>query len=139
MSNGIQSHSSPAAFEQYVIFSTLPEKVKSLQDYLRATHDPQGLGHKYLIGCYKGEIEPAWIVNSKRLPELYKHGFLDGQESILILDHCRNGGARPARLEFLKSGESVDLGLFRQSSEEFARKCDAWSYDPQQNLYFVCD
>ena len=136
--SGIQSHSTAAAFESYVIFSTIPEKVKRLQDYLRATYDPQGLGHKYLIGSYKGEVEPAWIVNSKRLPEIFAEGFLDEQESILVLGHCRNGGARPAKLEFLKTGKTLELGLFHQSSETVARQRDAWSFDPQQNLYFVC-
>jgi hypothetical protein len=139
MSNsGICSHSGASAFDEFVIFSTIPAKQQRLRQYLRATHDPHGYGHKELIGCYKGEIEPAWMVNKARLDALMAEGFLDEQESILVLGHCRNGGARPAHLEFLRGDEPVKLGFFGQDSEKGARAKDAWTYDPQLQLYFTC-
>jgi hypothetical protein len=136
--SGICSHSGASAFNEYVIFSTIPAKQQRLRQFLRATHDPHGLGHKELVGCYKGEIEPAWMVNKVRLDAITAEGFLDEQESILVLGHCANGGARPAHLEFMRGGDPVNLGMFSQDIENHARKQDAWTYDPQLQLYFTC-
>ena len=101
------------------------------------------IGFKRLTGCYKGVEEPAWIINARDWRKLAASGWIDGQESVLHLGAWDKGG-RPATLVYRDTtGKDhvrhwVDIGTFSQATEAYARKQDAWTFDPSTGEWFVC-
>ena len=135
--SGICNHSSGTAFESYAIFSTVAHKQDALRKYLLKTDDPCGMGSRELVGMYKGDIEPAWIVNERRLPDLHAEGFLIEQESILMLGKNPRG-ARNALLVFIGKSDPVDLGHFVNVPETQALRADNWTFCPADKSYWIC-
>lgn len=165
---GVCSHSSSVGNEEYVIFSIdnpygkvvvgkdlSPEQVRSMYSIedadrmiqTEARMFEQWLGHqdipyKRLLGSYKGEQEPAFIVNQQYMSRVVSAGWVNNQESILLLSKIQ-GRHRYATLYYLtaKNKESLlyELGRFYETTEEFAKKHEAWTYDPSTGLYFITD
>lgn len=145
---GVQPWSSP---EQYVIFSIdfVPGYSSTGARALRVAgfeSDLRGLdiGFKRLVGCYKGEQEPAWIINARDWRKLAASGWIDGQESVLHLGPWQDGG-RAATLHYQhleapgvnKWQESI--GTFQLTSKKRALASDAWTFDPSTGEYFIAE
>lgn len=138
---GVQPWSSP---EQYVIFSIDSvgdlsyQSPEGFDGWLSAA----GIGFKRLLGCYKGEQEPAWIINARDWRKLAASGWIDGQESVLHLGAWANGG-RPATLYY---GERIDghirfieAGTFRLTTKRHALAQEGWTFDPSTTEYYVAE
>lgn len=153
---GVQPWSSP---EQYVLFSIdrpdagylwSPSVTNADRFDEWLSGNAIQIGFKRLVGCYKGQQEPAWIINARDWRALAASGWIDGQESVLHLGAWENGG-RPAHLYYStrwtsfgppiagRSGTPEFLGAFKQATKAYALKQDAWTLDPTTHEYFVAE
>lgn len=136
ISSGVWLHSTPTAYNRYVVFAIDGEYSKA--DFLAYLAD-NDIGVKTLLGSYKGLVEDAYIINARHVPAIL--GFIKGQESVLELGPQRNFGGglllRPAQLTFRDNRPIVDLGYFQEVGKEFAGKSDSWTYDPSTGKYWV--
>lgn len=136
--SGIWGSSTPSDFKTYVIFCVGNDPYREAA--FRAWALENGIGFKSLKGCYKGQQENSFIINEENLGRCYR--WFSREESILFIGPMyRNGrlyGNREAHLYYLKTGEREDLGLFQWVPRSEALKEDAWTYDPTQDLYFIC-
>lgn len=107
--------------------------------------DRNNAQYKRVQGVYDGAPENAFLVRVND-PE---HGAMDfhnivlmartyEQESILLLGELYNG-FRQAYLYFVDPRTFEHIGRFRAVSESYAKACDAYTYDPSQDQYFVAD
>lgn len=146
LSGGVVSHSSPAAYERFVIFAVAPGLELQLEEFYRARFGAQ---IKALTGSWKGIEERSFIVpleSFSRSPFL--RSYLVGQESILILGPLVDKltatprGARLGELVYLNAnGEEdyrVPCGSFRAETPEYAQAQDGWTYDPASGTFYVC-
>lgn len=126
--------------EQFVIFAADNDK-GSILTYALRNH---GIGFKQLDGSYKGERETSYIVNARNWERIRSFWLIEGQESILHLGPFLNGG-REATLYYAEPViASLDvrdepIGTFRQTTKEYALKQDAWTFDPSEAAYFICE
>ena len=106
----------------------------------KALADHGILNYKAVEGSYKGEKERSYVVTFQTLEDLqqilhvartYK------QESILVVDVERN-----AQLMFLNtySGGTMPkyVGKFKNVPKFEALEQEAWTYDPENNYYYIC-
>ena len=146
MSNqGVQGHSEPHMYNQYVIFA-VGDVLR--QQQFKAWALDNKIGFKELVGSYKGVVEHSFIMNyetflSKPL-ELWE--FIKQEESVLILEKgvYLGGGKwyRPAYLRYFDVAMETKRGptmRWRQVNREYALAQDSWTYDPSQELYFVAE
>jgi hypothetical protein len=134
IANGVTPHSSDAGQGKYVIFSVSVWNLVDLVQVLSSNN----IGHKKLVGCYKGKEEDSWIIKYDDFPLVFKAGLLGDQESVLILGPCDARDRRPAKLAFLNPlDNSKELGKFHSVSEATAKAQDAWTYDPGSKEYFI--
>jgi len=123
-----------------VIFSIdNPEDLHTKAKFLRFVDTLRALdklsGNVILaIGCYKGDLEPAFIVKEA---DFYQHilpsGYLKNQESVL-----RVGGSRMhCTLEMLGSGEVIDVGHLESVSREEAVKSEGFTYRSDMKTYWI--
>lgn len=100
-----------------------------------------GIPHKQLIGCYKGQKEISFLIRRDDFQDnpVGLRAWLDGQESILVLSaqepHRR--GQRTAHLTYLANGAKEELGYWTAVSRTDALTQDAWTYDPAFEQYYV--
>lgn len=119
-------------YEPVVIFSANPGK---LLDYCNLMVKR---GHfRGLEGSYKGEREPSFMLNAH---DFHVQGLAsvladDGQESILFLDNQRNAFLRFAP-DYAEAGQKW-LGVWHHVPKAVALARDAWTRDPQSDLYYV--
>lgn len=118
--------------DQYMIFSC------HAPEFMTKCLEANGIDYKVVEGCYKGEREPAYIVNRKHEREI-KFMLKGDQESILFLDEVQKDGTRGAKLIFLKDGHLEKLGRFKPVDADVAAQHDAWTFRPDQNQYYVCE
>lgn len=124
--------------EQFVIFAV----DKGSDDILTAALYLHEIGFKELEGSYKGERETSYIVNARNWERIRSFWPIENQESILHLGPFLNGG-REATLYYASSlhdqSNEQPLGTFRQTTKEYALKQDAWTFDPSETAYFICE
>lgn len=132
VSSGIWAQSSPAAYEDYVIFCVgqEPTRIAAFKSWASGR-----FGFKSLVGCYKGQMEQSFIVNAKHLPEI--EAWIVEEESILYLG-SNPRGARIATLKYL-DGREEPLGYFvALIGRDYALARESWTYDPTTDEYYVC-
>jgi len=131
--SGIWGSSTTTAWQEYIIFSVSPGNEKRLAETLEQFQ----IGHKTLVGSYKGEQEPAWIVNVNNFPQIKNLNLVSDQESILKLGKAGRG-ARLATLQFLDDKTAdIDLGRLVVVTEKTAKAQDAWTFDPSTEIYWI--
>ena len=88
-----------------------------------------------LDGCYKGEVERSYIIEttSKTLEEILAFSKQFNQESILYLDN-----QRLATLVY-DMDNMVKLGKFKGVSESHAKSNDAYTYSHEQDTYYIAE
>jgi hypothetical protein len=146
MTHGPQLRNSESAAEHYfIVASTVPEE---FSNFLQLA----SVGHKEIEGCYKGEIERAWVINNR------DHDYIRDnvptwcdQESVLHLGAIKLVDGVEVRSATLKFTGQIngnewqpivirdrpqDLGYLWPVDEATARSHDAWSRDGDQ--YYVC-
>ena len=98
-----------------------------------------GIGNKALVGAYAGVTEASYIVNAKNYESIRAAGHVDGQESVLVLGpKIGRDGHRPATLHFLAANRLPEyLGLFVTCLPDVAKACDAYTYDPADDSYWI--
>jgi len=92
---------------------------------------------KWVKGFYQGFNEDSFLCvprGPSDVIEIWKLAKINNQESVLHLDQDRN-----ATLAFLNGGENLPLGKFRPCSALRAAECDAWTFDPETNTFFICE
>lgn len=136
--SGLWGYSTPAAFENYMIFCVGNDKVREAQ--FRSWATSNGIGFKSLHGCYKGQQEASFIINMRDSARCF--AWYSKEESVLLLGPSyREGsshGNREAHLYYLSTGHLEDLGLYQWVPRDEGLREDAWTYDPTQDEYFVC-
>lgn len=134
---GVWSSSSP---EQYVIFA-LDAGINPQLFEARAT--AEGFGFKKLRGSWNGVEEDSFIINSRFWPHVWP--MCIGQEAILHLGSAYEevqgflGYRRSARRATLYyDGENhADIGRFVPASKLYAKSQKGWTYDPEDDQYYV--
>lgn len=100
------------------------------------TDELKGFNYKDLIGCYKGIREDSIYIEYKSARELctiIKLAVDNKQESILEINEHRE-----ASLYFLSTAEKKHLGTFVQVPKYEAIDQDAWTYDIENDAYYIC-
>lgn len=127
----IHRHSADDSFFIYCVGQSIP-----VINAFKATMAQAGIPVKPLMGKYKGKPEYSFISRMADYPTIAP--WLDEEESILYL-HDYDSRDRPrATLRFLKEGRDEDLGRLVPVSRLVAVDLDAYTFDPQQNQYFIC-
>lgn len=92
---------------------------------------------KPLVGCYKGKQEPSFLIEKAKFDRIIRDsGFVDGQESILIVSGCNKAYATLEFLDGVTPDES--LGSMCNVSEDAAMTYDAWTFRPDINRWYIC-
>jgi len=137
--SGVWGTSSPSAFTPYAIFCVGNDKVREAA--FRAWALDKGVPFKSLHGCYKGIQEASFIIPQEYLD--YCTQWWINEESILLLSSQyrsrRMYGTRIAVLYFPKYGLTQPIGEWQRQPKEYALKQEAWTYDPSQDEYYVCE
>lgn len=94
----------------------------------------RGILFKQLEGCYKDQREVSFLVDAGRVQEVRAHWVK--QECILILSTPDARNRCLATLEYADGRQEV-IGVFRPVPKDEALWQDAWTYDPQQGVYFA--
>jgi hypothetical protein len=134
---GVCAHSDESSKTDMVIFSVGNEPFfdNAFKNYC----DTRNIAYKEVVGCYKGIEETAFITSMDDAADYLPDYFVEDQESVLSLGPLIKG-ARSATLHFMDPDvEPVSVGLFRHASEKYARKQDAWTFDPSTNSYYVAE
>lgn len=121
--DGIWGHSSGSKAQHFIMATARPEV---FAQYL-VTNE---IGHKEVLGCYKGVQERAFVLNMDNLGVVFEAGFLTDEESILVLGAYNARDWRKATLYGISSTWERDIGWFRSVPEAEAKAQDAWTYDP---------
>ena len=110
-----------------------PESVNQLnhRDLCNTLHRFK-IPYKVVEGCYKGRKEAAVLFTAKKRNVAVLYGRFYNQESILELDNERG-----ASLTDLKTGDSEFLGFFIPVCKASALAEDAWTYDIENNQYYI--
>lgn len=88
-----------------------------------------------VIGSYKGESEFAFICSENDFRNIVaRRGWAEDQESILLLTRCNK---QYAVLEY-EDGRTEGIGCMKQVSQSDALNQDAWTYNPEQNAWYIC-
>lgn len=138
---GIWGHS--AAPQKHIIFSIDGENNYETCEAFEAYLTKLNIGFKLIKGSYKGQTENSWIVNSKDFDAILDAGYLDNQESILVLGGHDARDRRQAHLEYLKdtpeasTGDTINLGWLGSVEQAEALACEAYSYRPDLGQYFI--
>lgn len=86
---------------------------------------------KILQGCYKGELEIAFMAEADDFKDyVLRYGWVDQQESILIIEEDNK-----ATLEY-RSKPTEDLGTWTNVSEK--EKGESYTYDPKNKTWWTC-
>lgn len=135
---GIWSHSSPT--RTHVIFSVshntdvvLGERVRALFAFCGAYAIPI----KPLIGSYKGRMEWAFVTTELGFANIAAAGFTAEQESVLYIGAADARDRRKASLVYTGTHQVEELGYYGSVTEAEAKARDAWTFDPEQGLYFI--
>lgn len=139
--SGVCSHSSDEFWSEYAIFSVGNNALRDNQ--FRNWCYSEGIPYKSMYGCYKGQTETSFLVHLNDWPKALNAGFLDGQESVLMLSKPVNLGGgrhyRSAQLLYLADGSVENIGRCMEKARDWALKQDAWTYDPLTNTYWCCE
>lgn len=118
---------------EFVVFAVQPHEPHTVMNFMA----DQGIPFQVLLGSYKGQLETSFIIPHIRLEAMAVSGYVDEQESILILGAVNQNGTRPARIRFLETGEELDLGSLTRVTKEEALTNDGWTFNPMINSYFT--
>jgi hypothetical protein len=138
LAGGIWSHSSPTRV--HVIFSVSPSGDAVLGERIRALFAFCGvyaIPIKPLIGSYRGRIEWAFITTKEGFAQIEAAGFTAEQESVLYLGSADARDRRKASLVYTATDHIETLGWYGSVTEAEAKASEAWTYDPEQGLYFI--
>lgn len=86
-----------------------------------------------LIGYYKGQTEYSYICHTKNMYEIVAAGFIDGQESVMLVSECNKQYARLA----YSDGRTEGIGSLKSVNAEEALKHEAWTYRPDMDVYWI--
>lgn len=119
--------------ETFVILSIAP------QDYAQFRENYPNA--KEVQGCYNGAREVSWVVPVAIYTDMLRCGYLDTQESVLVLGpKPRFSAHRPATLYYLDERLPKNLGYFVPQDDDFdPSSVDAWTFDPRDGTYYVCE
>ena len=118
-----------------VIFCVGPSPMRNAE-FLSWAAD-RGLGVKEVVGCYKGEMERAFVMFADDF-DAHVRPWVREEERVLRLGMpVRRAGDRPASLHY-SDGRVEELPNFRQVSPSQALSEDAWTFDPMTGVYFAC-
>lgn len=133
---GIQQYSTD---ERYFIVEADNGNHVEFSKWLAVMH----IGHKLLLGSYKGEVDYSFLINARDWHKVRDSGFINNQECILYLWSHAYGyvnygvNARMATMYYLKTGDTIPLGCFVAVNADDANDCD-WTYDIETKQFYVC-
>jgi hypothetical protein len=138
MSDGIQGFSKP--FKPQVIFSANKHPANHINMFLTYEKIP----FEFCLGSYKGVLESSWQIALEDLNKVLP--FMDGEESVLVLTSPNSLNQYSAELQFMDNSPNVDIGYFREVSQNEALRQDGWTRRlvhqaaPYESYmaYFVC-
>lgn len=127
MSQGVCGHSNEAGQSEWALFSTdqSPVNIDELDRLLK----DRVVAHKKLLGSYKGVKEISYLVKAGQVEDIIALGYLQGQESYLLLDPCNARGLRKTWLVQVSTGERTELDYFGSYSSTIPENED-YTFDP---------
>jgi hypothetical protein len=134
----IWAHSSRAGSQQYVILAV--DQVAAFKGFLV----DMKIGWKPLKGMYNGRVEDSFIINADYLHTVMTHGWLAGQESVMVLGITDSRDRRPAHLMYLSDDGDMShgkankpLGVLQSVSREEAQAQDNYTLDLTTGEYYI--
>lgn len=122
--------------QEFAIFAAQPHPTEQVMKTLAT----QGIRFQVLLGSWKGEAEVSYMVQAEALPFIEANGFLDEQETVLILGAIDSTGRRPALMVTLvDEGESLgeNLGYLTECTKQEAMSSEAYTYNPHIDKFFI--
>lgn len=114
-----------------VFFSSL----ESTEHVLRTMADA-GIRFRVLLGRYDGKYETSYSTAGYNLRWLLESGLLDGQESFMLLNNDFKGYLVYNKLTPTGELNIEDMGYIGQISKDAAAVAEAFTFDPEQGLYY---
>jgi hypothetical protein len=126
-------------FRNKVIFSVYQSSLDEGTNFINsqtvsALMTMEGIKFHQVFGVYKNSKELSFVVDSDLIRLARHYGTKYNQESILVIDDKLN-----TELEFLPLSiiPNLELGIFREVPESFAKLKDSYTYDPSNQKYYV--
>ena len=143
MSSGVCSHSHRMVWRDYIIFEI--DDYEAEVEVLKLSCTQQGFDLVELEGCWKGEVNPSFILPAKEFfaggtGESIGSKFCLEQECVLHIGppEKRARAWRDATLLYPKGfGESV--GKFKQVAPDVAKEQSGWTRNPNNGAYWICE
>ena len=89
------------------------------------------LPYKEVLGVWQGEKEVSFIMDYD--VEFLTHVICEyNQDAVLVMDDQGNGYLRNKGCKVLEP-----IGKYKEVSKEDAEKCDGYTYDAENNTYFI--
>lgn len=119
----------------YIIFSASLSTATQTENIIRTSEMIQaltkrGIQYKIIEGSYKGARETSFIAVYDPVIEDLAASF--EQESVLIL-----GPFDDAKLVYLNTEQTVNLGKLVKVDEATAKASESWSFRPDLNQYYI--
>ena len=149
-SSGVTTHSTPDIWQEFVIFSIDDCEFDTPGNTERAFAFEQwcklsGLSPVRLIGSYKGQSEHSWIIPAETFFKTAVGNemaaeWCSNQESVLHLSkpEKRARAWRDANLLY-QSGDFVGIGKFKNVTSSEAKAREAWTHNPNNGAYWICE
>jgi hypothetical protein len=129
-----------AAATEVVIFAAQPHQPEDVMHFLASNN----IRFKTLLGSYKGTREVSFLVSRDRFDDVMSQGFLDQQESILVLKGTNAHDQRIAEIVYLNANEeqpegvlAEEVGIFVEATREEAEAQDGYSFDPSNEKFYI--
>jgi len=143
MNSGVCSHSNPTIWQDYIIFEIDDHQSNCFELKLSCTQ--QGFGLVELEGCWKGEVNPSFILPAKEFfagatGESIGSRFCLEQECVLHIGppEKRARAWRDATLLYT-NGKTESIGKFKQVAANVAKEQSGWTRNPNNGAYWICE
>jgi homospermidine synthase len=123
-----------------IIFSVFQSKTDEHSDYkntgfVQKQFKACNIPFKLVQGVYKGNKELSFIIDLKYQNAAMELARQYNQESVLVVDSIGK-----ATLKYLPMSIESDtsLGYFQETTETIAKSHDAYTYDIDTGIYYIC-
>lgn len=91
---------------------------------------------KVVLGRYDGSYETSYTISIEHLAWLVGSGLVDGQESLMLVSHTGHGYLVFNQFDANNELRIEELGVVIEISKEDAEQRTAFTFDPEDGLYY---
>lgn len=96
------------------------------------------ISFKVLLGSWRNKQEVSYCVPAEFFEQVIEAGYVNGQESILVMGQYNPKGLRAAEIVFLDADtKAQQAGFIVNVDRENAILNEGWTFDPMSDSYFI--